>query len=438
MGSAFAYGCGSDSSSGSGRPGSGGEGGEVSGSGEGGELASAPGGADGAGGAGEVVDCIKTGPIQKDTTWAPAASCPDGFEVPFTIQVTGSGTSLNVEAGTKLKFDAGAGLEIQAGAALVAIGTAAKPVLFTGWQELAGSWGGIVFYSNAVSNELSNAVVEYAGSEDGASGNVSLSSDGSGGRVKLNSTTLRYGAKFGLTVLDGAALAEFADNVISDNEGGAIRVGVTSVDQLAGTGNTLEANGNDNSVRIETSILHPLLVDATWPNLAPAIYRVTDAGGDAGAQIYVKSHLSIEAGAIFEFAGGSGIDVSDGTAGLSAVGTVASPIIFRGVDGSGWTGIGFCESGWSGNALENVEVHNASGPPDSWSYCGTGADVLRPSVLVGHNFTANASLLRIKGVTFAGPNNAAADIAVKAPSKLTQQGTNVGTGVANALVVEAF
>ncbi len=435
LASAFAYGCGSDGSSGSGGPGSGGEGGEAPGSSVGGEPDGAPGGA---GGAGEVVDCTKTGPIEKDTTWKPAASCPDGFDVPFAIEVTGSGTALNIEAGTKLKFDAEAGLEIRAGAALIATGTEAEPVVFTGWQELAGSWGGIVFYSNAVSNELSHAVVEYAGSEDGASANVSLSSDGSGGRVKLSSTTLRYGAKFGLTVLDGAALGEFTDNVISENEGGAIRVGVTSVDQLAGTGNTIEANGNDNSVRIETSILRPLLTDVTWPNLAPAIYRVTDTGGDAGAQIFVKSHLTIEAGAIFEFAGGSGIDVSEGTAGLSAVGTVADPIIFRGVDGSGWTGIGFCESGWSGNALENVEVHNASGPPDSWSYCGTGADVLRPSVLVGHNFSANASLLRIKGVTFAGPNNADADIGVKAPSKLTQQGTNVGTGAADALVIEAF
>jgi len=435
LASCVAYGCGGSDSvdGGSGAAGgAGGAGGEDSGVEPG--VSGAPGGA----GGGEATDCTKRGPIKEDTTWKPLRACPDGFEVPFAVEVTGSGTVLTIDPGTKLKFEADAGLEIRGSAALVAVGTEADPILFTGWQEFEGSWDGIVFYSSALSNEISHAIVEYAGAPDGASGNIAVSSDPPG-RVKLSSSTLRFGARFGLTVLDGGELSEFSDNTITDNAEGAIRVGVTAVDQLAGTGNTLESNGADNVVRIETSILHPLVTDATWPNLTPAVYRVTDPGGDAGADIFVKAQLTIEAGAILEFAGGSGIDVADGTSGLSAIGTAAKPIIFRGVDGSGWKGIGFCESNWSGNALEAVEIHNAKGPPDAWSYCGTGASaVLKPGLLVGHNFSANASQLRIKNITFAGPNNADADIGVKAPSSLTQEGTNAGTGAADALVIEAF
>ncbi len=363
-----------------------------------------------------------------DTTWKPLAACPDGFAVPATVAVNGAGTVLTVEPGTKLKFGAEASLVIGDSAALVAIGSEAKPITFTGWQELAGSWGGIVFHSSAVSNEISHAVVEYAGSKDGASGNIALSSDGNG-RLKLSSTILRNGAKFGLTVLDGGALGEFSGNTITNNALGAARVDATAVDQLAGTGNLLEGNGKSNIVRIEASSLVPIVKDTTWPNLSPAIYQVTGYQGTSGTQIYVKAHLTLEAGSTYEFAGGSGIDVSDGASGLAAIGTAAAPIIFRGVDGSGWTGIGYCESGWTGNALESVEIDNAAGPPNMWSYCGSGSPgVLRPSVLVGHNFLANASQLRIKNVTFKGPNNAPVDLFVLPPSKLVQEGTNVGAG----------
>jgi hypothetical protein len=162
---------------------------------------------------------------------------------------------------------------------------------------------------------------------------------------------------------------------------------------------------------------------------------VTEYGGDGGGEIIVQKHLTISPGAVFEFVGGSGIDVRDGSSGLSAIGTASAPIVFRGVDGSGWTGIGFCESGWVGNALEEVQIENASGPPYSSTYCAGGSVA---SVIVGQNFDSNAAKLRIKDLKVTGPNGATYDITVNTPSVLTQEGTNSGTGTAGALVVHSF
>jgi hypothetical protein len=430
----------SDDDSDGGSAGSAGSGGRGGSSGEGGSPSSEG----GEGGTPESADCTKRGPIDEDTTWEPLDECPDGFDVPSTIEVDGSGTVLTIEPGVKLKFQDNVELDVQPGAALVAVGTEDDPILFTGWQEAPGSWGGIVFYSNAVSNEIAYATVEYAGSDEGPSGAIALSEGDTAGRAKLSNVTIQKNARFGLTVLEDAELGLFENNTITENEAGAIRVEATSVDQLAGDGNSIEENGpnGDNVVQLETSILLPIVTETTWPNLAPAIYRVTGANGEGGNQIYVENQLTIEPGAVFEFAGGSGIDVSGGTSGLSAIGTEEEPILFRGIDGSGWTGIGFCESNWSGNNLTYVEVHNAKGPPDAWSLCGTGdTSVLKPGILVGDN-GGTISFLHVENITVAGPNNADADIGLQSsggtPSELEQAGTNVGTGDSDALVIEEF
>ena len=424
---------GGSGSGGAGRAGSGGGGAGGGGAGGG-----------GAGDGGEEPDCIKRGPITEDTTWEPVEECPDGFDVLSTVEVRNSGTTLTIEPGTTLRFDSDADLVVAAGAALVAIGSEDEPIVFTGWQELAGSWGGIIIRSNAVANEISHAVVEYAGAESGPSGAIALARETATGeqpgRLVLTSTVIRDNAKFGLTLLRSAVLSEFEDNTISDNAEGAIRVEAPALPHLAGTGNTIEDNGDDNIVQVETSILMPIEDDVSWPNLAPAPYRVTGPNGEGGALLYIKNHVTIEAGAVFEMAGGSGFEVLDGTAGLSAIGTEEDPIVFKGIDDSSWQGIGFCETSWTGNALEYVEVRNALGPAPAWGLCGTGAtDVRDAGILVGHNFADKPSLLRVANLTVAGPNNSAADIAIKTPeSMLVQEGTNTGTGAGDALELEEF
>jgi hypothetical protein len=290
--------------------------------------------------------------------------------------------------------------------------------------------------SGSVENEISYAIVEYGGQSNVASANLLVWYDEQPGRLKLSNTELRYSKRFGVGLWDKATLAQFENNTITHNESGAARVLATSVHQLKGSGNKFIDNGEDNIVRVEAGHGYGVGEDVSWPNLSPAIYRVTGIDGEGGNQLFVAHHLTIEPGAVFEFVGGSGIDVSDGSSGLSAVGTADAPIVFRGVDGSGWTGIGFCESNWAGNALEEVQIANAAGPTYAQAFCGDTWSDNAASVLVGHILETNASALRMKNVRFAGPNNGDVDIQVRSPSKLTQEGTNSGTGPNGALAIE--
>jgi hypothetical protein len=301
---------------------------------------------------------------------------------------------------------------------------------------VAGAWGGITFRSSTLENEISYAIVEYGGEVDGASAAIVLSYDQQVARLKLSNTQVRNNAKFGMTVYSGATLDLFANNTIATNASGAIRVEAPSVHQLAGEGNSLVGNGNGNIVRIETAGDMPLVdADVTWPNLSPAIYRITDTSGVDGEQIYVNRHLTIEAGAIFEFVGGSGINVDGGTAGLSAIGTTSAPIVFRGVDSSGWTGIGIFETSWTGNALENVQIENAAGPPyNSVFYVSSW----KGAIAIGQIKPENAAVLRVKNLTVKGPNTCVNDLVVNSPSVLTQQGTNHGTDSDGTLLIQVL
>lgn len=389
----------------------------------GGASGSPEGGAAGAGGDASPANCIKSGNVEANETWGPVPECPDGFEVPSAIKVVGTGTVLTIKPGTTLKFGEGANLKVTKGAALSAVGTADEPILFTGWEPRPGVWGGILFFSSALANEVSHAIIEYAGHPDGGSGDLVVSSDGPG-RVKLTSTTLRKGSQFGLTLLKGAGFTEFSDNTITDNEGGAVRVEMQAVQELKGEGNSFVENGKDNSVWIETAGY--VTGDVTWPSVSPAIYRVEEA---PGGSIFVDGHLTIEAGAVFEFVGNGGFYVDGGDAGLAAIGTEDSPIVFRGVDGSLWSGIGFDQTNWASNALEFVEIHDAKGPYD-WDVL---AGKTPPSVYVSQIQDTKPSHLRIKNVSFTNRDKNVVDVVQVKPSVLVQEGTNSGTGTGGAL-----
>jgi|GEM_PF-2951354 len=377
--------------------------------------------------------CELGGDIIEDTTWAPDTQCPNGYDVIYSVRVSGAGTKLVIEPGTKLKFASGTVLEVTNSASLVAVGTHDDPITFTGWQPSPGSWGGILIRSGSVNNEISHAIIEYGGQSDSVSANLAVWHESQPAQLKLSNTRVRFSKQFGLTISSRATLAVYANNIVTNNGGGAVRVAAASVHQLRGSNNTLAENGKGNTVRIEVGTVSG---DVTWPSVSPATYRVTGTNGEGGGQIDVHDHLTIEPGAAFEFVGGSGIDVSEGTSGLSAVGTPDAPIVFRGVDGSGWTGIGFCDTSWSGNALEEVLIANAVGPTHAAGFCAIGRSDAHASVLVGRLLSTSA--VRMKNVRFSGPNGGDPDIQVTSPSKLTTEGTNTGTGPNGELLVEGL
>lgn len=364
--------------------------------------------------------CVKDKDIVANEEWSPAA-CPSGYTLTNEVAVRGAAVTLTIDAGTLVKATSQASLTIAPDASLVAHGTADAKIRFTG---ATGPWKGIEIDSTSMKNALSFVTIEKAA----ASGALSFGSFESAGRAELADLELVNNEHYGLKLTAGSKLGTFDRVRVGGNADGPVWVQAPLVDQLKGADNRLEG-----IVLVETDILLPIDHDATWPNLAPATYRVVGQNGQAGDLLYVGHHLTIEAGTTIEMAGGSGFLVEGGTGGLAAIGTPAAPITIKGIDGSAWLGITFGETTWTGNRLENVKIANASEAP-SWSYYGTGAsDKVMASVLLGYNFTTNVQLT-LKDVTFSGPNAAPADIAKKSAAVLTQEGANVGA--AGALNVE--
>lgn len=427
--------CGDDSSSGGeSKPGSG-----VTPSGDGrdtGTGTTSPGGSSNEGapnGNTPTGACVVKSNITQNTTWDPV-SCPDGYLVKYMLEVRGD-AELHIEPGTVVKLASTASLNVVDSGALVAKGTAAAPIVFDGATVGTPSWGGLRIRSANPLNALAFVVVRHAGTnENEYPAALMVSKDGV---ASLDSVEISDNALRGLGVYSGGKLTHFDRVAILRNLGGAGHVTVPAVKYLKGVNNTIVDNGLSNSMIVEATSLLKITEDSVWPSLAPAAYRITGQNGANGDILKVEQHLVIEPGAILDFASGSGILVAGGTAGLKAVGMPDQKIVFRGVDGSSWSGITFGESAWSDNRLENVEVRNASCAP-SWGYYGTGNSSTRKAgILLGYNAVKPVSAV-LKDFVITGPNNAPADVAVKGSSTLGQEGSVTGTGTAGVLEVQAL
>ena len=368
----------------------------------------------------EPVDCTKGGYIQASETWGPVEGCPDGIAVTNDVFVSGKDVVLTIEPGTKLNFETGVVLTIRDQAALSAVGTEQEPILFTGWQPIKGSWGGISIQSASLQNEIRHATIEYAGGPDAIGGALEIDSEAPA-RLKLTQTTFSNNDRYALIVESLAVLDEFDDNVITENTWAAYTT-PRSVPQLSGTNNLITKNGNGNAVTVATG--GTLKTETTWPNLSPAVLRLRRASSTANSQVDIYAHLTIEPGTVIELESSGGIEILETSSGLSAVGTAEKPIVFRGVDGASWGGITFYASSWSNNALEYVHIENAGGPVPDTTMC---ADDLTKSVMLWNISSETPSYLYVANVTFTNAYPVDRDIVWCQDSSVVFGETNVGT-----------
>jgi len=117
-------------------------------------------------------------------------------------------SALTVLPGVRLVFRPGAGLDVVNSGSLVAIGTAAAPITFTGEPAQPGSWEGLTIQSSVGSNELRHVTVRFGGAPNrllGAqAGNIVL---GPRGRLHLWDATVGNSAGWGVWVAVGGAVA---------------------------------------------------------------------------------------------------------------------------------------------------------------------------------------------------------------------------------------
>ncbi len=300
----------------------------------------------------ECPDPIEVGSaIVADETWGvDVRNCPDYLVTRF-VQV---GATLTVQPGTHVQFASAAGLWVyeSGGGAIHAVGTADAPIVFDGADPTPGSWKTLQFSTANPNNELTHVVVDGGGQPLTAipGGSIVVSN---GGRLKITHSVLRNGAKYAIEVTDGTsetALHDFADNSYQGNGAAPLDVPAATLGGLDGASdyNPVATPNAQAYIHVRRGFLTS--TDATFP-ATNVPYRFVDR-----LEVQSTHVVTIEPGAVLEFAGSSAyIDVQDGSQ-LVAQGTAAAPIAFRGVSaGQGtWGGLRFLNAGAS--TLDHASV----------------------------------------------------------------------------------
>lgn len=258
------------------------------------------------------------------------------------------GITLTVSPGAKLVFSPETQLAVRSDVVLQAVGTEAKPILFTGATAVRGAWRGLRFDGNQQQSHLAFVTIEYAGdtSADAEAAALKLTADSRGARVGLSHCTLRESQGYGLWATGSVVFSEFAANVLTHNALGPLSLDSNSVGALD-TASSYTGNDVD-EVTVRASRISQ---DATWPDPGEPYHLTAALRVDQGT-------LTLAAGARLILPADTGLTVSGDDAALVAVGTAAAPVVFTGETQTrgAWNGLVFDGSNNALNRLAYVRV----------------------------------------------------------------------------------
>lgn len=248
---------------------------------------------------------VAAGDITADTTWVASKT--------YTLkgQVFVTGGTLTIEAGTVIKGDPGSVLVITKTAKLNAVGTAAKPIVFTSSTSPArsGDWGGVVMLGDAPINvtggknkiegfpdsigvkieyggataahdcgKLKYARIEYAGFRFGTDNELNgLTLGGCGSATEIDYVQSHLGLDDGVEIFGGTVNVSHLVITQPDDDGLDWDLGWNGtaqfviVQQKSGLGDKgFEADNNNSN-------------NEATPRSSPALWNVTLIGGDSPA-----------------------------------------------------------------------------------------------------------------------------------------------------------
>lgn len=274
--------------------------------------------------------------------------------------------ALTVEPCAILRMAPSATLSVREGGSLAMDGTEDERILVTSQSTTPGSWGLIDFGgdSTAEGNRLINVDVEYGG--DGGESQVWLDSDSS---VEIRDSSFMHSAGVGIRADADATLRGFEGNVISDNEGAAMRLHPSVVGDLgAGTYGPNATHG----IVVASGVLTE---DAVW-SVTDAPYLVDDMpvdGDDA------STTLELTAGTEIRFSPQGGMRIRANAA-LRLMGTEAEPVIVQSSSprpaAGDWEEIRI-EEGSLGptNRFEHAEIRHGGGEGVGMVFVESGAEL---------------------------------------------------------------
>ena len=272
------------------------------------------------------------------------------YRVVGNVRVS-SGT-LTIEPGTVIEFEEGTLLRFDNGTVIVADGTAAEPILFTGTQQTPGWWQGIWLEDTQnPNNVMDHVTIEYGGSEtmhsSAAPANLLLGRNlGRESSLALTNSTLRHSGGWGLLLFSGSDLLSAGNNTYTQNA--TAPAGVFS-DNLHYLDSSSTFTGNLNGNDFVTVSGNSVTADVTWPAL--------DVPFDMAFQTDVHSNLAIAAGAQFAFRFEAGLVFREGSV-IRAQGTADAPIVFTGMEQTPgwWQGIWLEDTSNPNNVMDHVVV----------------------------------------------------------------------------------
>ncbi len=255
-----------------------------------------------------------------------------------------SGTIV-IDAGVELLFEEASQFRISD--EVLFAGTTDKPILLSSKDSIVGQWGGVQVVEGA-NVAMTNVVIEHGGFAvtDNPSGANLYANDA---RLSLSNVTLRQSSSHGLYLSgDNTVVDQFERVTISENETIA-SVGVSHLDLLNTSpimiGNTVDVIDVEPGTSTQ---------NINWPN-AGAAYRLNGVYEFSAGDVNINAGVTTLANANSEL-------LINGTARLSATGTLQSPISLSAVSpGQGvWAGITVQSN--QANVLEHVAVNHAGGP----------------------------------------------------------------------------
>ena len=274
------------------------------------------------------------------------------YSVDCVVDVT---ATLTIEPGVVIEFAQGAGLGVFGDGSVNAAGSESLPIVLQGASGLAGSWRGVYVGSGSAGNVLKHVRIDGAGSgyvyccRDVAS----LLLEGAG--IRLTNVHLRNGAQLGLSIDERTNLVQYNGVRIESHEGYPLSAEWGVLGDLDGTGSDYSGNVQDFVAVATDPLQRPVIMKKlNVPYLMP------------GKVLDITSALTIEAGVELVVQENGGLGVYD-EGSLSATGTAAEPIVWRGRQASPgfWRGI-HTQTASSNNSLQHVEIRHAG---SGYVYC---------------------------------------------------------------------
>jgi len=133
--------------------------------------------------------------------------------------------AVSFEPGVVCLFNSNLRLSVSVSGAIIAEGTAAEPIIFSGLSEVSGGWRGIEIASPSSQNVLNHTIVSYGGSTSGRGANIYMFGSSGGSRLVITNSTISHSQTYGIRTAGGNAVLTESNNTFVSNASGDIQNG---------------------------------------------------------------------------------------------------------------------------------------------------------------------------------------------------------------------